>query len=87
MDVFRSDKCCSSLINVQTYVAVVVGGAVLGGLVAALAVTDGVGGRDCGIGGWRGRGGGGNLTVVVRPRGALRDVWPVTHLQEKQMHG
>lgn len=64
---FQCHKCGSSLINVQTYVAVVVGGAVLGGLVAALAVTDGVGGRDCGIGGWRGRSGGGNLTVVVRP--------------------
>lgn len=45
------DKCGINIVSVQTYVAVVVGSAVLGRLVAALAVTDGVGGGDCCVGG------------------------------------
>ena len=48
---------------------------------AAVTITDGIDGGDCGIGSWCGWSWCRNLANMVRPGGATCCVWPVAHLE------
>lgn len=62
----------NTVAQTDTYITVIVGGAVVSRFVATLAVTHWVWRGLRGIGGWCGWDGCGNLTDVVWSRGATR---------------